>query len=311
MGIAPLAFFVVFNTGRFVMAVIVAFIGVVLIWGSTPLAIQWSLDNLAFSFAVLARMVLGLVICVVALGVAHDRIPLSKRALMTYLAGGLGVFGAMSATYWSAQFIPSGWISVVFGVSPIVTGLLARMLLNEAFTPWRGLGATFGVAGLATIFARGMASGSDQAALGVAGVLCAVGVFATSTVAVKRLGAGVPSFAKTTGSLVVAVPCFALVWMADGGQSPDALTIKAAGAIVYLAVMGSVVGFVLFNLVLERLEASQTMLIPLLSPVVALALGAGLNGESLDGRFLAGAALILGGLAMFQWGGAGFGRGRG
>ncbi|MCP4410376.1 MAG: hypothetical protein GY807_22045 [Gammaproteobacteria bacterium] len=52
-------------------------------------------------------------------------------ARRTYLAAGLGLFFAMTAVYWSSQFIPSGWMSVLFGLAPIVTGLMATFLLSE------------------------------------------------------------------------------------------------------------------------------------------------------------------------------------
>ncbi len=118
----------------------------------------------------------------------------------------------------------------------------------------------------------------------------------------KRLGHGLPAFAMTTGTLAVAVPCFALAWALDGGHRPEVLTLRAAGAIVYLGFMASVIGFVLFHFVLRRLDTSQTMLIPLLSPLIALSLGVAWNGETLDGRFLAGTGMILAGLATYQWG---------
>lgn len=284
------------------MPVIFAFFGVVLIWGSTPLAIQWSLDDVAFSFAVLARMVLGLVVCLVAAGLVSGQVPLTRRAVLAYVAGGLGIFGAMSAVYWGSQFIPSGWVSVLFGLAPLITGVMAHFWLKERFGRERRVGTVIGAAGLAVIYVQGMAVGSEQTGWGVGAVLCGVGIFSASSILVKRLGSGIPPFATNTGSLAVAVPLFALVWMVDGGLWPQVLTLKAAGAIVYLGIAVSVVGGVLFYFVLDHLEASQTMLIPLLSPLVALSLGVGLNGEILDGRFLTGTGLILAGLATYQWG---------
>ena len=56
---------------------------------------------------------------------------LDRHSLAIYLLGGVPMFIAMSSVYWSAQFIPSGWISVIFGFSPIMTSLLATLLLGE------------------------------------------------------------------------------------------------------------------------------------------------------------------------------------
>jgi drug/metabolite transporter (DMT)-like permease len=54
--------------------------------------------------------------------------------------------------------------------------------------------------------------------------------------------------------------------------------------------------------VLHRLEASRVALITLVTPVIALFLGRYLNGEVVDAGELAGAAVILAGLACYQWG---------
>ena len=79
--------------------------------------------------------------------------PLHARACYVYSAAGVAIYGAMLAVYWGAQYIPSGLISVVFGLTPIVTALFAQWLLQEAaFTPWKILGALLGVAGLVSIF---------------------------------------------------------------------------------------------------------------------------------------------------------------
>lgn len=284
------------------MPVVIAFACVVLIWGTTPLAIHWSQDHLDFLFAVMARMALGLAICLVAVGVARDKVPLHGRALLAYTAGGLGVFGAMAATYWGARYIPTGWVSVLYGLSPILTGLMARLWLGESFGPERWAGAGLGTLGLATIFAHGLETGSHETALGVAAILAAAVVFSASSVAVKGLGGGISAFANTTGSLAVSMPCFYIAWSLTDGQWPESMTLKAAGAIAYLGIVASTVGFALFYYVLKHMDASRAMLIPLLAPVIAVALGATLNGEELDDRFLAGGATILLGLAVYQWG---------
>ena len=108
-----------------------AFIGVVLIWGTTPLAIKWSGEGVGYLFGVSSRMVIGLILALLVLKLMGLSLPWHAKARRTYIAAGLGIFVAMTAAYWSAQYIPSGWISVMFGLTPIVTGLMARVWLTE------------------------------------------------------------------------------------------------------------------------------------------------------------------------------------
>lgn len=283
------------------MSVPAAFLGVILIWSTTPLAIQWSSEGAGFLFGVAARMWLGALICVLLMALLRLPLPRHRAALHTYLAAGLGIFGAMSCVYWSAQFIPSGLISVLYGLTPMVTGVLASLWLGErAFSPARLLGMLAGLGGLLVIFGRD--TGQQLAVAGMLGVLASVVLHSLSSVWVKRIGADVPAFAVTGGGLLVAAPLFLVSWLLFDGRGPGLLTPRAAYAILYLGLMGSVVGFVLFYYVLKRMPASRIALITLVTPVLALALGHVLNGEALETRVWLGAGLILAGLGVHQWG---------
>jgi drug/metabolite transporter (DMT)-like permease len=98
------------------MSVPAAFTGVILIWSTTPLAIQWSSEGGGFLFGVMARMVLGLGFCLVAIRIGGIEMPWHTRARGAYLVAGMAIYGAMTLVYWGAQYVPSGWIAVLFGL---------------------------------------------------------------------------------------------------------------------------------------------------------------------------------------------------
>ncbi len=285
------------------MSVPAAFLGVILIWSTTPLAIQWSSEGGGFLFGVAARMWLGALFCLAFMGLFSVPLRRDRAALRTYLAAGLGIFGAMSCVYWSAQFIPSGLISVLYGLTPMMTGLLAALWLQErAFTPARSVGMLLGVAGLLVIFGQGLVD-KHIAVSGMCGVLMSVLLHSISSVWVKRIGAGVPALAVTGGGLLVAAPLYLLTWLLLDGRAPVQLTPRAGLAILYLSLMGSVVGFMLFYYLLKQITASRVALITLVTPVIALWLGRTLNGEHIAPRIWLGTVLILVGLIAHQWGG--------
>ena len=113
------------------MSVPAAYFSIILIWTTTPLAIKWSAEGSHFLFAVSARMMIGMVMSLCLLWLTRTPLPWGRKARRTYLAVGLGVYGALGLTYWGAQFIPSGLISLIFGLTPVMTGLLATLLLGE------------------------------------------------------------------------------------------------------------------------------------------------------------------------------------
>ena len=284
------------------MSVPAAYLGVILIWSTTPLAIQWSAQGASFSFAVMARMLIGLVICLLLLRVTRTAFPFTPAARRLYAISGLSMFVAMLLTYWGALHIPSGLISVIFGLSPLVTGVFAALWLSErTLTPIRIAGLGLALAGLWLIFGQPW-PGDGQATLGILAVVAGMTAQALGLVWIKRLNVRVSALAITTGSLGVATPLFVLAWvLADAARLPPEITPRAGFAIVYLGVLGSVVGFTLYYYVIKHLDAGRVALITLVTPVTALLLGQTLNAEFIPARGWAGIALIGAGLLLYEW----------
>ena len=284
------------------MSVPAAYVGVILIWSTTPLAIQWSAQGAGFSFAVMARMLIGLAICVALLAATRTAFPFTPAARRLYAISGLSLCVAMLLTYWGALHIPSGLISVIFGLSPLVTGVFAALWLTErTLTPIRIAGLGLALAGLWALFGQPW-PGDGRATLGTAAVLAGMTAQALGLVWIKRLNVRVSALAITAGSLGVAVPGFVLAWaVADSARLPPDTTLRAGAAIVYLGVLGSVVGFTLYYYVIKHLDAGRVALITLITPVTALLLGQTLNAEFIPARGWAGIALIGAGLLLYEW----------
>ena len=284
------------------MSIPLAYAGVILIWSTTPLAIQWSGQEVGFLFGITSRMLLGVIAGLAVALVMGIRLPWHAAARHTYLAAGLGMFLAMLSVYWASQYIPSGWISVLFGIAPIVTGVMASIWLDEqALSPTRISGMLLGVAGLA-IMLLGAKSLDATAPLGIAGMLFSVTAYSASAVAIKRIGADIPALATTIGGLGVTVPLLLAVYYLSGTPLPQAISTRTAGSIVYLGIVGSVLGFAMYYYVLRRVEATRVALITLVTPVIALLLGHILNGEPLQAEAWVGTSAILSGLLLFEYG---------
>ena len=284
------------------MSVPAAYLGVILIWSTTPLAIQWSSQGASFSFAVMARMLIGLAICLALLVATRTAFPFTAAARQLYAISGLSLFAAMLLTYWGALHIPSGLISVIFGLSPLVTGVFAALWLSErTLTPVRIAGLGLALGGLWLIFGQPW-PGDSRATLGTLAVVAGMVMQALGLVWIKRLNVRASALAITTGSLGVATPLFVLAWLvADAARLPPDTTLRAGAAIVYLGVLGSVVGFTLYYYVIKHLDAGRVALIMLVTPVAALLLGQTLNAERIPAGGWVGIVLIGAGLLLYEW----------
>jgi drug/metabolite transporter (DMT)-like permease len=284
------------------MSLPAAFVSVILIWSTTPLAIKWSSLGVGFSFAVFLRMAIGMLLCVILLVAFRVRVPLHRKALHAYAAGGLSMFGAMALTYWSSQFVSSGMIAVLYGLSPLITSLGAMLWLEEeALTTSKLAGMLMGVLGLFFVFRGGLGLGAGSMA-GLVALFLAVVSQSLGLVWLKRIGDDSPPLAMTLGILVVALPLFFAAWWMIDGNVPIAIPERAVAATLYLGTFGSVLGFALYYYLIKHMEAGRIALITLITPVIALLLGHGLNNEAVLPQVWLGTASIVFGLCLHRWG---------
>lgn len=283
------------------MFVWVVFFVSVLVNSTTPLAIQWSQQGVGLFLAVTVRMMLALLICLGLHLLSRTPLPRTQQAIHTYLIGGLGFFFGVSCCYWGLQWIPSGWTAVLFGLSPIFNGLIAKRFLSESFGWNRAIGSLLGLAGLGFIFHQSSQSELSQLGLGVAITLVAVTIFSFTSVFMKKVGHNINPMAITTGCLMVMIPCFFASWYVKEGGVPLEIPWRSLGAILYLALVSTVIGFIALYYLLGKVDATVAALPNLLAPALAVWLGVAFNGETLQPGFLLGTAFILLGLSIFQW----------
>lgn len=277
-----------------------AYVAVVVIWATTPLGIQWSGAEAGFLFGVMARMVLGALVAIPVLRWLGLRMVYTPRALWAYAAGSLAIFGGMLSTYWAAQYLPSGMVSVLFGTAPFFTSLLAAWWLGERCLTLQwlvGLVVAFG--GLALIF-HDRISLEGVGGLAVLAMLASALMHAASTVLVKKVQAPISGSVISVGALWLSAPLYVAVWWIFDGHWPTHAGLRTWGSIAYLAVFGSVVGFMLFFFALQHLPASLMGLITLMAPVLALWLGWVVQDEALPPQAMLGTALVLVGLLLAQ-----------
>ena len=160
---------------------------------------------------------------------------------------------------------------------------------------------TLGVFGLFIIF-KDKINVDDSTLLAMAGILFAVAWQAFGTVWFKAVKTVETSALSTTvGGVCVATPLFLLTWLTFDRQIPSELAMHTASSIAYLGIIGSVFGMMLFYYALKKIDAAKISLITLITPIIALILGAWANGEQINQSIVIGTVMILSGIILFQW----------
>ncbi|WP_448566176.1 DMT family transporter [Thalassotalea ganghwensis] len=285
------------------MSVPIAYLAVVLIWSTTPLGIVWSSETVSPTLAVLARMVIALIPGWLILKSYRIEFPWHREAMKLYCFSGLGIFGGMLLSYFAARYISSGLMSLIFGISPLLSGILSKYILKEpALSGARKLSLVVALSGLACVCYDKISLSSD-AYIGLVLVLLAVVFFSLSGVLVKSVTIKVNPMATTVGALCITIPLFFITWLTVDGTLPyQQWQAKSLWSILYLGVIGSLIGFIAYFYVLQRLTASTVALITMMTPVLAMTLGAVLNNETISTNIFIGAIFIVSGLGIYQWG---------
>jgi drug/metabolite transporter (DMT)-like permease len=244
-----------------------------------------------------------MIFCVSLMLLTQGKLPTSNASKLIYLVGGISIFLGTALFYSSAQLIPSGWVAVVFGLSPLITGVFSAIVEPEAkLTPSRIFGLILGLSGLGLVFSAGLRF-EDASILGLAYSAVAVTITSAASVYSRQLvkDQSITGLQITSGSLMVALPFFAITaYLVDPGL-PVSFSQTAVYGIFYLGLMGSGVGFTLYYFLLKRVSASKISLIGLVTPITALTLGAVLNNEPVIANVYYGAILVCTGLIFYEF----------
>jgi O-acetylserine/cysteine efflux transporter len=278
---------------------------VVLAWGSNFSAMKIALSEVppflfvALRFAILVPLIL----------VFRQR-PASWGVLI-----GIGILinGGQFALLFSGlnTGVSAGLASLFIQAQAPLTILLAALVYGERVTALQIAGIAVAVAGLG-LFA--LSDGGNLTGLGLALVLSAALSWACGNLILRRL-AGVPMLPLFIwSSLIPPLPLLALSLTFETTTPWTALAAVSAqgwAAVLYVAIVSTVIGYSLWGWLLARHRAAEVTPFALFIPVVGVATAAVVLGERLSALEMAGAAVILTGIALAVLGPRWQGRGDG
>ncbi|WP_293934438.1 DMT family transporter [Iodobacter sp.] len=271
----------------------IAYLVLVLLWSTTPLAINWSVQGVPFSLALAGRFGLAAVLCLLVLLLSRKKIPVSSWPAAA--CAGASTALSMLCVYWASLTVSSGLVAVLFGLIPLATAGFSWLWLGLRLNRGELLAMAMGMAGLLIIFAEKL---SLSGIAGVFAVLLAVLIQAAAAVKLKKLAAGQSPLAVNAGALTIAALLLSIICAMQTSSVSFVLPKQSMLAIAYLAVFGSVLGFSLYYWLIRECKPITVSLISLITPASALWMGHSLNGEQVSSALIWGTVCILLGLGV-------------
>ena len=271
------------------------------IWGSTWLFIKLGLADLPpITFAGI-RFVIACTILFLLIRIRRIPLPRASRDWTLLAVSGVLSFGLnYGLVFWGEQYITSGLAALLQATLPAFGLVFAHFHLPGERLSWTRIGGVvLGVFGVGVVFSNQLVIAGTRALAGCVALILSAMFAAYSNVLVKRYGKNLNPAVLSAGQMFFGLLLLLAVGIPlEGNPLRLHWTPMAVIALSYLAIVGSVIAFLLYYWLVLNMDVTKSMLIALVTPVVAVILGMIVLDEEFGWRTLAGGAMIILGIGF-------------
>ena len=279
----------------FRVRLVAGFATIYLMWGGTFLAIRYAVADVPPLMTMVLRCAAGAALIHAWLAWRGTLERVSAAQWRTAgLAGAFLFLGCHGLLAWAEQRVTSGEAALLMTAIPLWLVALESLLLRRAPSRRVVVALLLGVSGVAVLtWGEGWSGGlADRAALVVSALFWAVG-----TLVVRRAGSPLPAAQSTAMQLSAGAVALLAASVAAGepaAWSPADITPRAALALAFLVIGGTVLGFGAYTWLLRVTSAAAVSTYAFVNPVIALALAWAVGDGELSARTGVAAALVVG-----------------
>ncbi len=271
------------------------------IWGSTWLFIKLGLADLPpITFAGI-RFVIACSILFFLIRIRRIQLPRARADWLLLASSGILSFGLnYGLVFWGEQYITSGLAALLQATLPAFGLVFAHLHLPSERLTWKKIGGVvLGVCGVGVVFSNQLVVSGRQALAGCVALVLSAMFAAYSNVLVKAFGKHLNPAVLSAGQMLFGLLLLLSVGIPlEGNPFRFHWTPVAVIAMLYLAIVGSVIAFLLYYWLVLNMNVTNSMLIALVTPVVAVLLGMIVLDEEFGWRTLAGGAMIILGIGF-------------
>lgn len=252
------------------------YLGAVLIWGSTWLAITFQLGTVAPAVSVAWRFWLASALMLAWARAKGQPLRFQAKDHGFLAAQGAFLFSTNFVLFYSAeQYVSSGLVAVVCSSMVFMNMLGARLCFKTPIAREVLVGAVLGITGIALVFWPELKQ-FEGSALGLLGLSLAIAATASASggnlLSARNSRAGLPLIAATAVAMLYGAVFVTLYAWLTGSTFTVDWSPRYLGSLAYLAVFGSVAAFGCYLTLIARVGAERAGYVNVVVPLVALLL---------------------------------------
>ena len=270
------------------------------VWGGSFFFAEIALTEVPPLTITLHRVFWAAPLLLLIVKLAGISIPTDRKIWLGYLGmGALNNAIPFSLIFWGQSQIESGLASILNGTTAMFGAAVAGLLLkDEPLTTNKLAGAGLGLLGVGVIMGPQALSSFNLANLAQLAIFAASLSYACASVWGKTHLSGQPPLMNACGMVIASSLLMVPIVLFVDGVPDFNLSLPVWSALLSLSTLSTVLAYVLYFAILGLAGAANLMLVTLLIPPFAIALGTLLLGESLSPSAWAGFAIIALGFAV-------------
>ena len=277
------------------------------VWGSTFLAIRVGVHEVPpLTFAAMRFFIAGLAL-IAWTAFRRETWPTARQWGSICLLAALIFVGDYGLLFWAEQKVPSGIAAVMLATIPAFTAVAEVLLLRtQRLTLQLCVALVIGLAGVAVLMSHSLnLGGAPISTVGAVALIVAAMFWSVATVMTRRLPLPSSKVLSSGAQMLAGGVMLAVAALAFGEPRrfhAAAVSGQAWFALVYLIVMGSIVGFTCYVWLIHHESPTKVGTYAYVNPVVAVLVGYFVGGEPLGLRTILGTALVLASVLLITLG---------
>lgn len=271
-------------------------------WGGSFILIKIALVDVTPATITAARLVIGAAFLFVIASMSSGRISSDPRTLGLVLAVGLiGNAAPFGLIAWGEEVVDAGLASILMGIMPIATLVMARFFAGETLTARKLIGVSIGFAGLVVLVGPTLLLDLGENGIRQLAILAAAICYGISAILTRRL-VGEPRLAL--GAAILLAGALGMVPIALVAEQPWTLAPgpQSIVAVVLLGVFPTAAAALLVFQVIDRQGAGFFGQVNLLVPIMGVFWAILILDEMPQPRAWLALVLILAGIAVARGG---------